>query len=90
MFNGRLLVDGFTALSDSYEEYHLLWGDGIESGGKFTLLRDGEQELYHAPPLSQGRGRCARLKVRHYIEYDARQQAYVGQSRLVDLEQVNP
>ncbi len=87
VFNGRLLADGPTAPPNSYEEHHLLWGEGVETGGKFTLLRDGEQELYHAPPLPQARGRRARLKVRHYIEYDARQQAYVGLSRLVGLEQ---
>lgn len=90
VFNGRYLTDAPTPPTDSYEEYHLLWGEGVETGGKFTLLRDGEQELYHAPPLPQARGRRVRLKVRHYIEYDARQQAYVGLSRLVDLEQVNP
>ena len=90
VFNGRLLADGPTAPSDSYEEYHLLWGEGIETGGSFTLMRDGEQELYHAPPLSSAQGRRACLRVRHYIEYDARQQAYVGLSRLVKLEHVNP
>lgn len=89
-FNGRFISDGSAAAADSYEEYHLLWGEGVEESGQFTLLRDGEQELYHVPPLPQARGRRARLKVRHYISHDTRQQAYVGLSRLVDLEQVNP
>ena len=87
-FNGRFLADGRTPPEDSYETRQILWGEGAESNEHFTLMREGEQELFHTPPLPRGRGKRGRLRLRHYLAWDDRGQAYVALSRLVDLEAI--
>jgi len=86
VFEGRFLDDGATPPKDSYETCQLLWGEGEESNARFTLMREGEQELFHTPPLPRAQGRRGRLRLRHYLARDDRGQTYVALSRLVDLE----
>ncbi len=73
-------------------EDQVLWGTQGKVQDNFTLLSDGQQELYHAVPLTniqfddpQKLKRPVRLKVKHYIEYDDDGLARIGLSRLVDL-----
>ncbi|NLG70811.1 MAG: TIGR03984 family CRISPR-associated protein [Chloroflexi bacterium] len=69
-----------------YDVQQILWGDRIEAQkGCFSLLREGEQGLRHAPPISSLSARRARLTVRNYIKTDASGQAYVYLSRLAGL-----
>lgn len=73
-------------------EDQVLWGTQGKVQDGFTLLSDGQQELYHAVPLTNIQfdepkklNRPVRLKVKHYIEYDSNGLARIGLSRLVDL-----
>ena len=73
-------------------EAQVLWGTQGDVKEGFTLLSDGQQELYHAVPLvdiqfddAKKLKRPARLKVKHYIEYDDDGLARLGLSRLVNL-----
>jgi CRISPR-associated protein (TIGR03984 family) len=73
-------------------EDQVLWGTQGKVQDGFTLLSDGQQELYHAVPLisiqfddPKKLKRPVRLKVKHYIEYDDDGLARIGLSRLVDL-----
>lgn len=73
-------------------ENQVLWGTQGKVQDGFTLLSDGQQELYHAVPLTNIQfddpktlNRPVRLKVKHYIEYDDDGLARIGLSRLVDL-----
>jgi len=69
------------------EEQQLLWGDTGEPKGEFTLMSEGVQGLHHAPPLTDyQQGHSPILTVHHYIAYDDEGQAYIKQSRLVDLK----
>lgn len=73
------------------EETHWLWGTAsVPPGSKdgFTLMRDGQQGLLHAPPIPLERDKRVALGVRHYLAYDEQGQAYIALSRLVDLKQV--
>lgn len=83
----RLIIDNG---EQSLERTHLLWGDRIEKQSRgFTLMREGQQGLYHAPPIKVPPGRRAVLKVRHYIDYDEQGQAFISMSRLVCVAQAN-
>lgn len=69
------------------EEQQALWGDAGEPKGEFTLMSEGVQGLHHAPPLTDyQQGHSPILTVHHYIAYDDEGQAYIEQSRLVDLK----
>lgn len=89
-WRARLAADGDCPAEDRFDEDQLLWGTGVEDRpGSFTLLRDGAQGLRHAVPIpvnEQQVGRHeVRLRVRHYLSYDADGQARVSLSRLVTL-----
>jgi CRISPR-associated protein (TIGR03984 family) len=91
-WKARLITDPLTETEDTVVEDQVLWGtQGKEKDG-FTLLSDGQQELYHVVPLtniqfddSKRLHHPVRLKVKHYIEYDENGLARIGLSRLVDL-----
>jgi CRISPR-associated protein (TIGR03984 family) len=81
-----------TQNSDIIVEKQVLWGTQGNVKDGFTLLSDGQQELYHAVPLTgiqfddaKKLKRPVRLKVKHYIEYDDDGLARIELSRLVDL-----
>jgi CRISPR-associated protein (TIGR03984 family) len=86
-FKGRLIKDDSDDTEDTYEETHLLWGTcPRETREGFTLLVEGQRGLRHAPPLEPpSNGHRVVLKVRHYIDFDEEDQAYVAMSRLVNL-----
>jgi CRISPR-associated protein (TIGR03984 family) len=88
-FIARMIADGPQPSSDTLpDEEYLLWGDQVRaSSGDFTILVEGQRGLAHAvPPIENQppKGRVA-LVVRHYIDYDDQNQAYVALSRLVNL-----
>ncbi len=89
-FAGRIIRETSDfPVSDSFDEDHLLWGkdrnDIMDVGARFTLLKEGQQGLMHAPPMRMpARGRMS-LTVRHYLDYDDQQQAFIALSRLVRL-----
>lgn len=85
---GRFLCDADGNKEDLINECHHLWGTASEPPGSkdgFTLMRDGQQGLLHAPPISLKRDERAGLQVRHYIDYDEQGQAYIALSRLVNV-----
>ena len=80
---------------EAFEEEHILWGTRrVDQSNDFTLLADGRQGLQHAVPLpvphnvfdEDRRVRPLRLRVRHYLTYDADGQVCIALSRLVTLE----
>jgi CRISPR-associated protein (TIGR03984 family) len=78
------------AHKDVIEERYWLWGNQVEQKMGFTLMVEGQQGFYHAPPF-EGLGDKKRLalRVRHYIQYDKdSHQAYIALSRLINLEEV--
>lgn len=86
-FRAREIFDGEQAPEDTFEEQHLLWGQGRPAPPQqgFTLFVEGEQGPCHAVPLVVKDDRRPALKVRHYIDYDNDGQAFVCLSRLVYL-----
>lgn len=82
-FQGRVVVDTAVKTDDYHDEDFLLWGTAIGANDGFTLLQEGGRGLHHAPP---GNGETARLKVRHYIQYDEVGQAHFSLSRVVCLD----
>jgi CRISPR-associated protein (TIGR03984 family) len=89
-FAGRLLNDDQIELEALPDEEHLLWHLGnpvrVDQRTGFALLQEGQQGQRHAPPvIPQGRRRPA-LTVRHYVDYDDEDQAYIALSRLLGLE----
>jgi len=86
-WQARLIQDGVGEGGEYYDEAHLLWGDRQEERQDgFVLLRQGQEGLRHAPPLSADAQLPARLQVRHYLAYDPDGQAYIAYSRLVGIE----
>jgi len=88
-FSARILIDEDQADENSYTDEHLLWGEGDakeKSTIGFTLMQEGTQGFFHAPPLPNAEGANIKLKIRHYIDYDDQGQAYFSKSRLVGLE----
>jgi len=86
-FSCRLTNDGGEKPESFLEDVYWLWGTGGQTSGEFTLMEEGKQGLFHAPPLKDAAGKRGGLKVRHYVEYDPETgQAYISHSRLVDLE----
>lgn len=94
-WKARLINDPPTERQDidAIVEDQVLWGtqSKAERDG-FTLLADGQQELYHAVPLTtiefenaKQLKRPVRLRVKHYIQYDNDGLARIGLSRLVDI-----
>lgn len=86
-FAARMISDGSFVPDDAFEESHLLWGDReCEIREGFTTLVEGQMGLTHAPPVIRRiRDQRAALIVRHYVDYDEQDQAYVYLSRLVSL-----
>ena len=85
-FQGRVVtaaVDTAVGKDDYHDEDYLLWGTNISEKNEFTLLQEGARGLLHAPP---GTGETARLKVRHYIQYDEVGQAHYTLSRVLYLD----
>jgi CRISPR-associated protein (TIGR03984 family) len=93
-WRSRIINDPLTETQppDIIIEDQVLWGTQGKVQDGFTLLSDGQQELYHAVPMTNIQfddpkklNRPVRLKVKHYIEYDNDGLARIGLSRLVDL-----
>jgi CRISPR-associated protein (TIGR03984 family) len=88
-WRGRYLSDAHVAPDDMLKETHRLWGEASDPPGPqndFTLMQEGSQGLWHAPPLKLKRGETAVLQVRHYLQEDEEGQAYIALSRLVSVE----
>lgn len=90
-FRGRRLMDDGGADSDVYDEAYLMWHQGnqpeeVGQKERFTLLKEGGQGPRHAPPVVPNGSNRPKLIVRHYIDYDDQDQAYVALSRLVRIE----
>jgi len=81
--------------AEAFDEDYILWGTKIEANsGKFSLVAEGRQGLRHAVPLVLSEDdfkekglpkHPLRLRVRHYIDYDADGKVFVKASRLVKL-----
>jgi len=91
-FGYRLLVDEVGGPETAvFADQQRLWGTRGERGREnraagFTLLVDGRQGLRHAPPVvGLMPDQRVALRLQHYVAYDAVGQAYVSESRLVDL-----
>ncbi|XHX78399.1 MAG: CRISPR-associated protein Csx19 [Stenomitos frigidus ULC029] len=93
-WRSRVISDPSTEAEhpDIIIEDQVLWGTQGKVQDNFTLLSDGQQELYHAVPLTniqfdnpKALKRPVRLKVKHYIKYDDDGLARIWSSRLVDL-----
>ncbi|RMD60661.1 TIGR03984 family CRISPR-associated protein [Candidatus Parcubacteria bacterium] len=86
-WHGRLIQDEASETEDAFDEMHLLWGTDVEDRQDgFALLREGRQGLRHAPPLPDNAQPPVRLRVRHYVAYDADGQAYIPYSRLTGID----
>lgn len=86
VWRGREIQDWQGNPGQCYDEDQLLWGTLVEvSQPPFTLLREGEQGIRHAPPKPFTAPRSLHLRVRHYLAEDASGAIYVRLSRLVDL-----
>jgi len=86
-FVARTISDGVLVPDDAFQETHLLWGNReLDPQDGFTILVEGQMGLTHAPPVA-GLPASVRvaLTVRHYVDYDDQDQAYVCLSRLVNL-----
>ena len=84
-FQYHILVDADRP-EETFDEQYRLWGSATpQAQHHFTLMEEGEQGLYHAPPLSLPEGEQAALHIRHFIQFDDHDQAYIAFSRLVDL-----
>lgn len=75
------------------DEAYWLWGtpgSGAVCDGVFTLLAEGRQGLFHAPPVTGlAAGQSVAVIVRHYVKHDEDTgQAYIAASRLVKIEPV--
>lgn len=83
----RTLTDPTTGpVFEHYDEEVLLWGTEAEKAENgFTLVREANLGLQHWQPLPFAGRRAARLRLRHYLNYDAQGAAYVALSRLVDV-----
>ena len=87
-FSARFIADGKEKPDAAYEETHWLWGEGEESKDHFTLMHEGREGLRHAPPVEHAEGARIGMIVRHYLYYDSYGQAYVENSRHVNLTRV--
>jgi CRISPR-associated protein (TIGR03984 family) len=88
-FSYRLIADGSKKPKNTLEDIYWLWGTGDQTNGEFTLMKQGRQGLFHAPPLKDATDKRGGLKVRHYVEFDEKTgQAYISHSRLVDVMEV--
>ena len=89
-FAGRSLMDGPAHDEDAFEQAYLLWHQGqpeaVDRQAGFALLQEGGQGPQHAPPVIPNGRQRPRLVVRHYVDYDDQEQAYIALSRLVNLE----
>jgi len=74
------------AAGPAYDETIVLWGTDEEgTRGGFTLMREADLGIRHAPPIRPTGRRSLGLVVRHYVAYDEAGAAFVALSRLVDL-----
>jgi CRISPR-associated protein (TIGR03984 family) len=89
-FRQLLTNDDDPGNADRIELSYILWGEGGGSSFQdgFTLMVEGRQGLRHMLPLKDVQGKRAALKVRHYVDYDEQNQAYIKYSRLVDVVEV--
>ncbi|MCS3924841.1 type III-D CRISPR-associated protein Csx19 [Methanosalsum natronophilum] len=80
----RSLIDDTN--TEHFDEDYLIWGDtSTDIGNGFTKLEHGSEGLVHVIPLVGSDIMYPRLKVRHFIDYDTDNQAYIKMSRLVTL-----
>jgi CRISPR-associated protein (TIGR03984 family) len=87
-WKGILIKEGEGCEAEYYDESYILWGtkkERAEDG--FTLVCQGSEGLYHAPPVSidDGTKFQININVRHFLDYDSDGQAYIALSRLVSL-----
>lgn len=89
-FTACLIQDGDTPLEQIIPECQWLWGDKSEGEANgFTLLREGQQGMLHAPPITGlGANQRVALQVKHFIEFDDDGQARIRLSRLAGLKKV--
>ena len=88
------LVEDAPGSGEHCDEGHVLWGNQRHDGCKgFTLVHEGRQGLFHAPPVGvledafAGGRRPLRLRVRHYLGADPDTGLVrVAISRLVKVE----
>jgi CRISPR-associated protein (TIGR03984 family) len=67
-------------------ENWILWGTDLEKKlGSFSLMREADLGIRHAPPLPFADRHKQYVRVRHYVRYDSAGAAYIQLSRLVDL-----
>lgn len=87
-WKGILIKEEDGSEAACYDESYLLWGNkkGKTEDG-FTLVYQGNEGLYHAPPviIDDGVQFRVNIKVRHFLDYDSDGQAYIAFSRLVSL-----
>lgn len=89
-FSACLIQDEETPQEQIIEEHQWLWGEASKSEANgFTLLREGQQGMLHAPPISRlaNHSRVA-LRVKHFIDFDDDGQATIRLSRLAGLAPV--
>jgi CRISPR-associated protein (TIGR03984 family) len=85
-FMAREIADGQGQPRMAFDEAYILWGtDNEETRGPFTLLREADLGIRHAPPITWKGRHQARLEVRHYLAHDSQGAAYIRLSRLVGL-----
>ncbi|MBU1659929.1 MAG: TIGR03984 family CRISPR-associated protein [Chloroflexi bacterium] len=88
-FSYRIIADGKQKPKNALEDNYWLWGTGYQTNGAFTMMKEGRQGFFHAPPLKDAAGKRGGLRVRHYVEFDQKTgQAYISHSRLVGLKEV--
>lgn len=85
-FCARLITETAEDDASHLDQCYQLWGRGIEVRNGFTLMEEGREGLYHAPPENNGLGRRMQLTVRHYLAEDENGQTYINASRLVELK----
>jgi CRISPR-associated protein (TIGR03984 family) len=95
-WRARRVSDTVDAAALALDEAQMLWGDQVEERNqveRFTLVRDGAEELFHAVPCLLDNAvfsddvRPLRLVVRHYVEHGGDGLGRIVLSRLVTLRE---
>jgi len=86
-WKAREIRDGGGEEGDVYTEDVILWGtDLIDNKGHFSLVREADTGIRHAPPIPFIKRHTMKLVMRHYLADDEAGATYVKLSRLVDLK----
>lgn len=88
----REIADGAGESAEAFDEDVLLWGTNAgeqEEHNGFWLAVEADLGMQHAPPLKLNQRHTLKLKMRHYLDFDADPNgegaAFVKVSRLVDV-----